>query len=298
MSFNDASLWTQIGSVVISADGTSFEAVGNANGDCPGLVTVNPYDLQTASIKVNVANDNLAQQALNICQQKVTAGDPTDNPAILGYALMKSNFYKLMRILRNTGNGWQYIHDSPWSGPSSSIRIDIHNGQIDFYENDILLYSEPMAIVATALYIYLQGYAGTNYVGSDTFSNFSLGGIPILPPSIDVTPKSASLQVGQSQMFSAVVSGGQSPYNISWIDNATQTEIGTGDTYTFNAVAEGVYEIYASVADSLGTIANSTIIQITVTALPPPVIMHKLAIDMIQDSSPITGIPIQIEKVT
>lgn len=110
--------------------------------------------------------------------------------------------------------------------------------------------------------------------------------------SITVTPQSASLQVGQTQTFVATTEGGVSPYVVRWIDNATGIEIGTGDTYIFEAVKVGTFEIYAQVTDAGGTVATSNITMITVSPSPPPT--HTLTVD----STPIQGIPFTIERVS
>ena len=104
---------------------------------------------------------------------------------------------------------------------------------------------------------------------NDTYNGW--GSTPILTISVlgvDVNPKFASLQVGQSQTFSATALGGTPPYTIEWIDYVTKQVIGTGTNYTFYAVAEGSYQIYAQATDSLGTTASSDVIPITVYAPP------------------------------
>jgi uncharacterized lipoprotein YddW (UPF0748 family) len=89
------------------------------------------------------------------------------------------------------------------------------------------------------------------------------------PLSVDVNPTSASLQVGQSQTFTATVSGGIPPYTVIWVDNDTEQVIGSGLSYCFNAVSEGNKQIYAKTTDSQGTTASSVIIPITVSPPPP-----------------------------
>lgn len=89
------------------------------------------------------------------------------------------------------------------------------------------------------------------------------------PLVVGVSPPSASLKVGESQLFTATPSGGVPPYTVRWIDYVSKEVLGQGSVYTFNATNAGNYQIYAEATDSVGTVAASSIIPITVT-LPLP----------------------------
>lgn len=286
-NFDDPSKWAKIligtGSIPsITAD--IFQATCSAAGDIAGLVTVAPQDLSSCDIRF-YADRRTARTAL-VLRTKQDFANPLPDEVEYLYALIRDEYGYGLKIF--DGYGWLYYAVTDPVAPSdlAEMRIVISGGIIHFYYNGIEVWNQVSRIPLESLYIYLLAIAtfGVTTTGTTTFR-----AVP-LPLAIDVTPKSASLQVGQSQMFSAMASGGQSPYNIRWIDNATQTEIGIGNTYTFAATLAGNFEIYAVATDSSGQTASTPIIPITVTAPAPK---HILTID----SMPITGIPITIEKV-
>jgi len=105
--------------------------------------------------------------------------------------------------------------------------------------------------------------------------------IQTLPPptNISVSPTSASLHIGESQVFTATISGGVPPYsNVSWYDDSTELLIATtpltspsSSSLTYQTQAAGTYSIHAEVTDSVGATASSNSVIITVTAPPQPV---------------------------
>lgn len=129
---------------------------------------------------------------------------------------------------------------------------------------------------------YVLQTQAQRWMGTLFSQTISVTVVEIPPLAIDVDPKSADLIIGESKTFTATVTGGVPPYTISWIDNTTKDVIGTDETYTFNAVTEGLYEIYVEAKDSQGTVVTSPIVPITVSAPPP---MGILSVD----TTPVKG---------
>jgi len=110
--------------------------------------------------------------------------------------------------------------------------------------------------------------------------------MPIGPEfSVTVSPTSASLVVGETQTFTATVTGGTPPYTIEWVDAPTGAVIGTGDTFTFTATERGTFQILARATDDTGAVTESDIVTITVYG------MFTLTIN----STPIDGITFTID---
>ena len=111
-----------------------------------------------------------------------------------------------------------------------------------------------------------SGYANTsvtmsgNKVVTATFTQNST------PLSVSVTPAGVSLQINQSQSFTATVTGGAPPYSVQWINETNSVVIGTGNSYNFTSATAGTYKIHATATDSFGSIASSTTVIINVTA--------------------------------
>lgn len=72
--------------------------------------------------------------------------------------------------------------------------------------------------------------------------------IAVSPLTIDVTPISASLLVGQSQTFHANVGGGTEPI-VTWYEQGNPTPLSTGRDLNLSFQASGTYTIYAVATD-------------------------------------------------
>lgn len=184
-----------------------------------------------------------------------------------------------------------------WLIPQIYVQVGETDGAVELRLNGVVLHSD-------------SGFKNDDQLGADTYyiglgdKNETGGAATIdldsllieapeesLPLTITVAPVSASLVLGQSVDFTAQISGGEPPYAVDWIDNANGNVIGTGETYTFIANQVGNFEIYAKVTDNAGTMVNSSIVSITVSETP---VKHILSVN----STPITGVPITIEKVS
>jgi hypothetical protein len=87
-------------------------------------------------------------------------------------------------------------------------------------------------------------------------------------PSVSIPLSSVALDVGQSQLFTPTVSGGTPPYSYQWYLNGFALSGATGATWTFAPASAGFYLVYLQVTDSVGAIATSDTITVTVDPAP------------------------------
>ncbi len=89
-------------------------------------------------------------------------------------------------------------------------------------------------------------------------------------PTVSVSPTSATLNVGQSQTFTATALGGSGTYSsYQWYVGGVAQSAATAATFSYSPAASGSYSITVTVTDSLGTIsAQSTAATVTVSASP------------------------------
>jgi multisubunit Na+/H+ antiporter MnhE subunit len=85
-------------------------------------------------------------------------------------------------------------------------------------------------------------------------------------PSVGILPTSATIHVGNSQVFTSTVSGGTSPPSYQWYLNGSAVSGATSATWTFTPSSTGSYNVYVKVTDAVGTVATST--ASTVMVLP------------------------------
>jgi hypothetical protein len=83
-------------------------------------------------------------------------------------------------------------------------------------------------------------------------------------PSVSVSPSSATLDVGQSLLFTSSVTGGTSPYSYQWYLNGVSVYGATGSSWTFTSTSSGSYTVYMNVTDIVGAGVKSSIATVTV----------------------------------
>jgi hypothetical protein len=86
-------------------------------------------------------------------------------------------------------------------------------------------------------------------------------------PSVNISPSSVALDVGQSQTFTSTVVNGTSQYSYQWYLNGSSTGVMTS-SYTFVPSSNGHYNIYVTVTDSVGFQVSSNTAVATVNAVP------------------------------
>jgi PKD repeat protein len=103
----------------------------------------------------------------------------------------------------------------------------------------------------------------TDNVGVKAKSN--IASVTVNPTlSTSVLPASATMDVGQSKLFTSTVSGGTSPYTYQWYLNGNPVSGATNPTWTFSPSSAGSYTIYLKVTDAVGAVATSNNVPVTV----------------------------------
>jgi hypothetical protein len=82
--------------------------------------------------------------------------------------------------------------------------------------------------------------------------------------SVAVSPTSVTLHSGQSQSFTATVSGGASSYSYQWYLNGAAVSGATRASWAFTPSAAGSYTVYVKVTDSVGMQTGSNTASIRV----------------------------------
>jgi len=84
------------------------------------------------------------------------------------------------------------------------------------------------------------------------------------PPTVSISPTSASIPIGESVKFTSSVLDGFSPYTYQWYLNNKHVSGATASEWTFTPNASGEYLVYLNVTDSIGTTAKSDEALVTV----------------------------------
>jgi hypothetical protein len=101
-------------------------------------------------------------------------------------------------------------------------------------------------------------------------------------PSVNVSPTSTSMDVGQSQLFASMVSGGISPYIYQWYLDGVAVSGANETTWTFTPMSAGIYIIHVQVTDGVGVQGTSDTVNVTVN-------VHDVAVTDITFSKTVVG---------
>lgn len=91
-----------------------------------------------------------------------------------------------------------------------------------------------------------------------------------VPLAVSISPTSVTMDVGQSQLFTRVVSGGTPPYTYQWYKNGALVSGATSSSWTFTPTSTGEYTVYIKVTDHVGATVQSNTAYVTVDGQPPP----------------------------
>jgi hypothetical protein len=87
------------------------------------------------------------------------------------------------------------------------------------------------------------------------------------PPSVSITPMSASILVGQQVTFASSVTGGTAPYTYQWYLGGNPVSGANGTGWTFMPTSAGIYYVYLKVVDANNNTAQSDPARITVSSV-------------------------------
>jgi hypothetical protein len=101
----------------------------------------------------------------------------------------------------------------------------------------------------------------------------SISNVTVNPrPTVIISPRSATIDVGQSQLFTSFVSGGTGSFSYQWYLNGTLVPGATSSTWTFTPTLVGTYEVYLKVKDSVMATNTSNTAIVTVNPIPSVII--------------------------
>jgi hypothetical protein len=88
------------------------------------------------------------------------------------------------------------------------------------------------------------------------------------PPSVSISPMSASIPLGNSVQLTSSVSGGKSPYKYQWYLGGAPVSGATSDTWAFTPTATGTYYVFLKVTDANNNTVQSEAARIFVSSVP------------------------------
>jgi peptidoglycan/xylan/chitin deacetylase (PgdA/CDA1 family) len=112
----------------------------------------------------------------------------------------------------------------------------------------------PNAAGTYAVYLNVTDAFNLNYQ-SNTVTDITV--YPLL--TVSVSPVSVNMTFGGSQTFVSAVSNGTPPFTYQWYVNSSAVEGATYDNYVFTPGANGNYQVYVNVTDSLGSHGKSNV---------------------------------------
>jgi hypothetical protein len=104
--------------------------------------------------------------------------------------------------------------------------------------------------------------------------------------AVSITPTSATMDLGQSQLFTSTVSGGSSPYSYQWYLNGAAVSGATSSSWLFSPTSTGSYTVYMNVTDAVGVTKKSNVASVTInTMLTVSVSPSSAAMDLGQSKT-------------
>ncbi|MGB8781106.1 MAG: CARDB domain-containing protein [Candidatus Bathyarchaeia archaeon] len=138
--------------------------------------------------------------------------------------------------------------------------------------------------------VYVINFTSSwNMISSVTYqsalpSNLIYFYLPGRALSVNISPTSVTLIVGQPQLFTSIISGGTSPYTYQWYSNGSAVQDATSTSWTFTPTSAGPFTVYMEVHDGAGAQATSN----TATATVNPG-THDIAVTNVASSKTVVG---------
>ena len=185
-NFNDNSRDTSKWDTLQANGGTANEAnqqlevtVQSGSGQAQaGFVTTNAHSVQNQKVTITVTQlSNVDEMTLQIGTTKVTASDPYSQNN--WYRILKSRSSSYVYIQRNASGTLSTMVAAPWISATGELTIQVYDGRVYFYENEVLKYSESYALPSYNCYVY--AFTSTPRQGAsltDKFDNFALSQSP------------------------------------------------------------------------------------------------------------------------
>ena len=98
-------------------------------------------------------------------------------------------------------------------------------------------------------------------------------------PGVTIDPPGVVMEVGQSQVLTSSVSDGTAPFIYQWYLDGSPVSGATSDTWTYSPSSDGTYSVYLGVTDSVGGVATSNTVDVTVyeavgVTIDPPGVVY------------------------
>lgn|GEM_PF-3004526 len=214
----------------------------------------------------------------NVIEENDLRGNIRNYVAIAGlHTVVENNIFDSVSILPVSANldvGQSQLFAATVSGETSLVTYT-------WYLNNTVV-----SIVTDPSWNFTPSSPGSYTVYVNTTDNFGVAlqsnfaSVTVNPAlSVTVSPPSANLDIGQSQLFNSTVSSGTSPYAYQWYLNDSAVSDATSPNWTFTPSSPSSCDVYVSVTDNVNSTENSSSAIVTVN-LAPSVNISPLSVNL------------------